>query len=237
MKRWVLVAALGGVLSACGSDSDDFVISVERSSDAALTSLAGMNITGAPLVSGTKSIMRTVSDGGVIEYAIPASDGYDNGTVRFSVTDSDSTPTQVAVMVDIPAVKGRVDGKQKYVAEDRVERAIKRDLKSWATRMEDSNSFGRPTASLETSMMSLAVVLQHMDDLEAVEKRLAAGGSAFFDSSVGENDGLSDDWDSESDPDQAAFDPDPMSDPDDDASSFGKPMDEAEGADTDPDGW
>ena len=238
MRRWLSAGILAGLVAACGGESDDFTIQVERSADAALTSLAQMDVTGAPLISGTKPITRTASNGGVVEYTIPAAEGYSDGVIRFTVSGSDNTPTTVAAMVDIPAVEGKVEGADKYVAESKVEKALKNDLKSWAVRMEDSNSFGKATGAIETSMMSLAVILQHMDNLDQVEKRLAGVGSSFFDSDESSSGNEpTREWGEGSDPNRAAFDPEPMNNPDDDASSYGRPMDETEGTDTDPDGW
>jgi hypothetical protein len=225
--RWITGAVLALVLSGCGEESDDFSVYVKRSPDAVINSLSQIDVT-QPSALVTKPIRRTLSDGGIIEYAIPAAEGHDDGIVRLTVLGNAKNGTKVAVMVDVPAVKGYVDGGQKVVAEEKVEAVLKKDLQAWAKNLQSGNAGELATARVEASLMSVAVVLQNISGTGLMERGGVNLASSFFDG--GADDG---EWASS---DNTASNASPMSDPDADASSYGEPTDDGAGYDDDG-GW
>ena len=223
--RWMTGAVLALMVSGCGGgQSDDFTVSIQRSPDAVLRGLAQIDVTG-PSALVSKPVSRTLSDGGVIEYTLPAADGYDDGIIRFTVTGDSNNRTNIAVMVDVPAVEGYVDGGPKVIAEDKVEDVLESDLQSWARNFESGNGGEFANLGLEASIVTIAAVLQNFDDAGM----MASGNATMFD--AGASDG---DW--ESSEQDLAYGGTPMSDPGDDASDYGQPMDDAAGDDTDG-GW
>ena len=227
--RWISGAVLAVMLGGCGGDSDDFAVYVKRSPDAALNSLSAIDVNG-PLAIADKPISRTLSDGGIIQYAIPASDNYDDGIVRLTVSSDEKRGTKVAVMVDVPAVKGYVEGGQKVVAEDKVEKVLQDDLEAWAKNLESGGSGDYSTARIGATLDSVAFVLQNMSGGGLMKKASTASNSSFFD---GGSDSGSDWAASDTAASNAGA---PMSDPDDDASSYGQPMDDANSYEDDG-GW
>jgi hypothetical protein len=219
MTGAVFAMAMPLALGACGSESDDFSVYVERSPDAVLGSLAKVDASGTSEF-GAKPITRSLTDGGIIEYKLPADGGYDDGIVRFTVSADEKRGSKVAVMVDVPAVKSDVAGGQMVVSERKVEKVLKDDLKKLAENLETGSSGDFATVQLEASLVSIAIVLQNKD---------TGGSASLFDAGSNE-----DSW-GESQTD-FADNGSAMSDPNEDASSYGAPTNDGSGYDDDG-GW
>ncbi|MXO91382.1 hypothetical protein [Pontixanthobacter aquaemixtae] len=223
MMRGIAGVCLAVLLSGCGGESDDFTVHIKRSPDAVVSSLAKVDVS-SPTALVSKPISRTLADGGIIEYSLPAADGYDNGIVRFTVTGGEKGGSYVAVMVDVPAVKGYVDGGQKVVAEDKVEKVLKEDLEALAANLESGSAGDFATMRLEASLISIAAVLQNISNGGLIPQGGSDDGATMLASGPGEGD-----WGAG----EQEFVPDasPMSDPEADVSAYGEPMDDTAGYD------
>ena len=221
--RGLLILAGALLLSACGSNSEDYTVDVAMAPDRAKAELAQLDGGMALRALSLPSVTADAATKGELNFALPGDS--ESGQLHLTFEELGKNHTRIHVALALPSQVATIKGKAMMLSEDKAERVIQERLRAWADGVTTSgyaslDSLNEALGGLSIAMRSqkLNEVLAASDDPEKlaglIDPEVLAemeGGDAGFAPAGGLDE--------------------PMTDPGTDLADASEPMDRAEGSD------
>ena len=217
-----LTAAL--LLSACGSNSEDYAIDVAMAPDRAKAELAQLDGGMALRALSLPSVTADAATKGEHNFALPGDS--ESGQLHLTFEEVGKNQTRIHVALALPSQVATIQGKAMMLSEDKAERVIQERLRAWADGVTTSGYASLDGLNEALGGLSIAMRTQKLNEVLAASddpERLAGlidpevlaemeGGGAGFAPSGGLDEA--------------------MVDPSADLADAGQPMDSAAPMDT-----
>jgi hypothetical protein len=220
MRRLLLLTG-ALLLSACGSNSEDFTVDVAMAPDQAKAELAQLDGGLALRALSLPSVTADAATKGELNFALPGDE--ESGRLHLTFEEVGKNQTRIHVALALPSQIATIQGKAMMLSEDKAERVIQDKLRAWADGVTTSGYASLDGLNEALGGMSIAMRSKKLNEVLAAADDPSQLAGLIDPQVLAEMDGGGD------------FAPSggldaPMADPASDAADAAGPMDLAEGS-------
>ncbi|MBN8500375.1 MAG: hypothetical protein J0M19_04410 [Sphingomonadales bacterium] len=159
MTRFLLIAMVSLMLTACGRGGEDFTVKVDRPAErvAAAFSQASVDSEIGALLPGLK-VVRSQPKPDTVIYTIPGDGSFETIVKLTFAGSADGKATVIHGAIDVPSTEVTFDGKQMVISESKVERIVAGILRSAARKLEKGEDIANEQRDFSRMLTVLAII-------------------------------------------------------------------------------